>query len=207
MRRSEIAKEASVFTDRLRAIFKGIIQPIAAFLLRMGLTPNGVSLLGLFGHLIAAVLIAFNQLTWAGILLLLFAPLDALDGTMARMRSEHSPFGAFLDSVVDRYAEWVIFGGLIFYFSSKGDELGTLLVYIAMGGSIMVSYTRARAESLGLDAKIGFLSRVERYIVIIPMLILAKPMIGLWILAFFTNFTSLQRIFHVRSQVRKQQST
>jgi CDP-diacylglycerol--glycerol-3-phosphate 3-phosphatidyltransferase len=128
------------------------------------------------------------------------APIDALDGTMARLRNEPTRFGGFVDSVTDRYSELLIFGGLLYHFSVQDSNTGVILAFLAAAGSLMVSYTRARAEALNYDAKIGILTRVERYIVLIPGLVFNFPLIALWILAILTNFTAWQRIWYVRKQ-------
>jgi len=193
-------EKVKTFTDFLRIVFKNVLEPIASFLNRIGLKPNTVTLSGLIGHTIAAYLIARGHITWGGLLILVMAPVDALDGTMARLRGEPSKFGAFIDSVTDRYSELVLFGGLLVYFLSVNNWLGCGLVYIAAAGSVMVSYTRARAETLGFDAKIGLLSRVERYIILIPALIFNIPLVGLGIIAVLSNFTAVQRIWSVRKQ-------
>lgn len=184
----------------LREKCKDIVNPVAGFLLRMGLTPNMVTLIGFFGHVGAAVLAADGRFTWAGVLLLITAPLDALDGAMARKRGGFSKFGAFFDSVIDRYSEFFLYGGLIVYFGSSGSLLGLIFAVLSMMGSIMVSYTRARAEGLGFNAKIGLLSRVERYIILIPCLLFRLVLPALVILAVFTNITALQRILSVKKQ-------
>jgi CDP-diacylglycerol--glycerol-3-phosphate 3-phosphatidyltransferase len=137
------------------------------------------------------------------LIILVAAPCDFLDGNMARLRGEPNSFGAFVDSVTDRYSELVVFGGLLYFYILQQDWLACGLIYLAVVGSQMVPYVRARAESLGLDAKVGILSRLERYIVLIPALILNSPMIALWILAVLGNFTAFQRIYHVRKQVRQ----
>jgi len=198
-------KDAKVktFTDFLRVVFKNVIDPIAAFLNRVGLKPNTVTLSGLIGHTVAAYLIARGEITWGGLLILVMAPVDALDGAMARLRGEPSKFGAFIDSVTDRYSELVLFGGLLVYFLTQNYWLGCGLVYLAAAGSVMVSYTRARAETLGFDGKIGLLSRVERYIILIPSLIFNVPVYGLGIIAVLANFTAVQRIWSVRKQAHK----
>jgi CDP-diacylglycerol--glycerol-3-phosphate 3-phosphatidyltransferase len=189
-----------VFTDRLRELFKSVIDPAASFLLKIGLTPDAVTVLGLAGHAGAAVLAAYGKFTWAGLVILLLAPMDALDGAMARQKGGGSKFGAFFDSVIDRYSELFLYGGLLIYFAAHGHILGIILSYLAAMGSLMVSYTRARAEGLGFTAKTGLLSRVERYIILIPALIAHIVLIGLGILAFFTNFTAVQRIISVKKQ-------
>lgn len=176
------------------------MNPAAGFLLNIGFTANAITLLGLVGHLFAAVLISSGRITWAGFVILLFAPLDALDGAMARLAGKPSQFGAFFDSVVDRYSELVLFAGLLVYYQQQSDLLGSILVYASIAGSIMVSYARARAEALGFDARIGILSRLERYLILVPVLIFNIPKVGLWILAILTNLTAVQRILYVKKQ-------
>jgi CDP-diacylglycerol--glycerol-3-phosphate 3-phosphatidyltransferase len=193
-------KEPKTFTDILRTTFKSYAEVIAVFLNRLGLRPNTVTFLGLLGHFVAAYLVIRGNITAGGIVLLFLAPLDFLDGTLARLRGESSRFGAFIDSVTDRYSEFVILGSLLVYYLNQGNSLGSILVYLTAAGSILVSYIRARAESLEFEARVGFLSRVERYIILIPCLIFNLPIYGLWFLAIFTNFTALQRIVHVRQQ-------
>lgn len=193
-------KEVLTFTDILRARFKGILEPIAGFLNRLGMMPNTATLIGLFGTAIGSFFLAMGHITVGGIIILIAAPIDALDGTMARLRGESSEFGAFVDSVTDRYSELVIFGGLIVYFSQQQNWLGIALSYIAASGSVLVSYIRARAQSVGFETKIGIFSRVERYLVLIPCLIFNQPIIAAGIIALFANITALQRILHVRSQ-------
>jgi phosphatidylglycerophosphate synthase len=128
-------------------------------------------------------------------------PIDALDGTMARLRGEASDFGAFVDSVTDRYSELIIFGGLIFFYVQQQDWLLVLVTYAAAGGSVLVSYIRARAQSLGSDTKVGFLTRMERYLVLAPALVLNLPWLAVWIIAIFANLTALQRIWDIRSKI------
>lgn len=187
-------------SDRFRERFKGIAQAVAGVLLRWGFKPNMVTISGLIGHIAGAVLVATGHISWGGILILVMAPLDFLDGTMARMRGESSRFGAFVDSVTDRYSEFVIMGGLLVYFLSVQDWMSCLLVYAAIIGSIMVSYTRSRGEALGFNVKVGMLTRLERYLVLVPGLIFNIPRVALWIIAILANFTALQRIWYVRKQ-------
>lgn len=203
MEQSADQKPPASFTDRLRVRFKGLLDPIGAFLNKLGIHPNTMTLLGLVGHLGAAVLIAMGKIQWGGLVVLLTAPLDALDGTMARLRGNTTRFGGFLDSVVDRYAELVLFGGLLVYYVQRAEWLPAFLVYLAAAGSTMVSYTRARGEGLGVKVKVGLLTRVERYIVIVVCLLLNIPLVMVWILAILTNFTALQRILAVRTLTDK----
>lgn len=191
-------------SDRSRVIFKGILDPIGAFFNRLGIYPNTMTLIGVAGNIVAAVLIALGHLTVGGILALIMGLVDTVDGTMARLRGMTSEFGAFVDSVSDRYSELFIFGGLLYNYLQKGDWLSVLAIYLAASGSVLVSYVRARAASVGMDTKIGFLGRFERYLVLAPAIILRIPMVGVWIIAIFANITALQRIFDVRRQALEQ---
>lgn len=193
-------KKPKTLTDYLRLRFSGIIIPIAAFLNRLGLKPNTVTIFGLLGHLLAAYLVATGNISLGGVVVLVMAPVDFLDGSMARLRGESSRFGAFVDSVTDRYSEFVIFGGLLIYYLQQGNWLGGVSVYLAIAGSVLVSYIRARGEALGFEVKIGILTRVERYFVLVPALIFNYPLVGVWIIALLSNLTALQRILHVRRQ-------
>ena len=189
-------------TDQMRLLFRGVLEPIAAFFNRKGILPNTMTLIGLAGHTVGAFFLFEGEMMIGGLILLAMAPIDALDGTMARLRGEPSSFGAFVDSVTDRYSELVIFFALIIFYAQQGEWLNCIVVYMAAAGSIMVSYVRSKAESLGYEAKVGILTRMERYIVLIPSFVLNVPMIGLWIVAVMANITAIQRIIHVRQQAR-----
>jgi CDP-diacylglycerol--glycerol-3-phosphate 3-phosphatidyltransferase len=200
-------KPPQTFTDRMRVYFKGILDPLGRFLNRLGLTPNSMTLLGLAGNVAGALLLARGEMLWGGILILLMGPVDGLDGTMARLRGTAGQFGAFVDSVSDRYSELVIFAGLIYYYSQQGDSQTMLVVYAAAAGSVLVSYIRSRGQSLGWDTKVGILTRMERYLILAPALILSTwsgfiLVIAIWIIAIFSNITAIQRIIDVRRQAR-----
>ena len=188
------------FSDHLRQFFKTILDSIASLMNRAGLTPNSVTLIALLGNFVAAILISLGWIQIGGFLVLLMGPLDAVDGSMARLRNQVSPFGAFLDSISDRYSELMVLGGLLIYYTRLADWRLCLLAYFAAVGSVMVSYTRARGEGLGFSVKIGLLTRVERYLVMAPSLIFNIPIVGLWVIAIFGNFTALQRIWQVWRQ-------
>jgi CDP-diacylglycerol--glycerol-3-phosphate 3-phosphatidyltransferase len=197
-------KQKLTLSVRARVVFKGVLDPIGAFFNRLGIFPNTMTLLGLAGNVVGAVLIALGYLTVGGIVVLVMGLVDTLDGTMARLRGMPSEFGAFVDSVTDRYSELIIFGGLLYYFIQRADWLSVMAIYLAASGSVLVSYVRARAASVGMDTKIGFLGRFERYLVLAPTLILRIPMVGVWIIAIFANITALQRILDVRRQAIEQ---
>jgi CDP-diacylglycerol--glycerol-3-phosphate 3-phosphatidyltransferase len=200
-------KKGLTLTDQMRVTFKGVLDPIAAFLNRLGLMPNTVTILGLIGNTVGAILIALGQIQIGGVIVLMMGPIDALDGTMARLRGMAGKFGAFVDSVTDRYSELVIFMGLLYYFVQQGNQTAALLVYASAAGSVLVSYIRARSQSLGWDTKVGILTRMERYLVLAPALILNYPIVGLWIIAILSNLTALQRIIDVRRQAYQEQSS
>ena len=190
------------FTDYLRLWFKWVLDPLGGFLNRLGLTPNMVTGLGLLGNTIGAIYLARGEMLTGGLWIALMTPVDALDGTMARLRGESSDFGAFVDSVSDRYSELIIYGGLLYHFLVRGELLGGMLTFGAAAGSVLVSYVKARAEGLGYEAKVGLLTRAERYLVLAPSLIFNQLNIGLGILAVFANITALQRVWYVRQHAR-----
>ncbi len=195
---SNTTSSRKTFTDYLRLWFKWFLDPIAGFLNRLGLTPNMVTGLGLLGNIVGAVYLAYGELLTGGIWIALMTPVDALDGTMARLRGESSDFGAFVDSVSDRYSELIIYGGLLYHFLRLGEPLGGLLTFGAAAGSVLVSYVKARAEGLGYEARVGLLTRAERYIVLAPSLIFNQLYVGLGIIAVFANITAVQRVWYVR---------
>ena len=196
-------------TDYLRLWFKWVLDPLGRLFLKLGLTPNIMTMLGLLGNTVGAYYLARGEMLTGGIWIALMTPIDALDGTMARLRGEASDWGAYVDSVSDRYSELIIYGGLLYYFLTLGDPLGGMLTFGAAAGSVLVSYVKARAEGLGYDAKVGMLTRAERYLVLAPSLIFNLLYLGLGILAIFANITALQRIWHVRkyAHIRAKEDT
>jgi CDP-diacylglycerol---glycerol-3-phosphate 3-phosphatidyltransferase len=202
----KVQPKRSTLTDYLRANAAFLIEPIINFLARFRLSPDVLTILGTASHFLFAWLIATGQIRLAGVAVLILAPLDALDGALARkLGRKQGGFGAFLDSTLDRLAEIILFAGYIFYYGIAGDALLVATAYIALTGSLMVSYARSRAEALGFSGKIGVMSRVERYVVIIVSLILNLPAYGLIILAIFTWITVAQRMFHVWQQATRQE--
>ena len=188
---------------RSKRLAETLIGPLA----RAGITANHMTIAGFFAAIPVAALIATDYLVVGGILLLIASAFDTLDGAVARVRNEVTEFGAFLDSTLDRYVEVAYFGALIWLFLERDDAAGVILSFVVLSGSIMVSYTRARAEGLGLYGRVGVLQRPERLILLGIALIFSGWMLlpVLWAMAVVTNFTVLQRILHVRSQTRKRQ--
>jgi CDP-diacylglycerol--glycerol-3-phosphate 3-phosphatidyltransferase len=193
-------------TDQMRARFKGLLDAIGTFLNRLGINPNTLTMIGLAGNFIGAFFLAQGKFLLGGLIVLAMGPVDALDGTMARLRGEPSDWGAFVDSVVDRYSELIIYAGLTVYYIRAGDPLLVSLTFIAAAGSFLVPYIRARAEGLGFNAKVGILTRMERFLILTPSLVLSIPWLGIGLVAIFANITALQRIFSVRKQAREMES-
>jgi len=191
------------FTERLRILFQKFLDGSGQRLHEAGITANAITLSGLIGNFIAAIFISQGKLLIGGIIILLMGPLDAFDGAVARAAGEKSLFGAFLDSVTDRYSELLIYLGLLIHFLQQEDAVGSILVFIAAAGSMLVSYTRARAEGIGQCVKAGFMTRVERYLVLVPGILLSFPKISLWIIAVMANLTACQRIWIVWKQTKE----
>lgn len=189
-------------TDYLRKIFAKLLNSIASFFIALKFSPNLMTVLGVIGNTISAVFIAQGKLLIGGAFALVFGLFDALDGSMARLSGGETKYGAFLDSVSDRVSELVIYFGLLVYFLGKSDTVNCFLVFIAASGSVLVSYSRARAQSLGVDTKTGVLTRVERYLVLVISLLFKRPDLGLWVIAILANLTVFQRIWDVKKKLK-----
>lgn len=191
------------FSDWARGWSRPFLLPVARLFLRMGIGPNAISLIGLAAYGVIGVMIALGSPFWAGVMLAIFGPLDAVDGLVARENGMVSRFGAFLDSTIDRYAEFFLFAGLMVHMSSGQDGwewCAPLLVLSAMSGSLLVSYARARAEALGFACKVGILTRFERLLILAVGLIFDLIYPALLILVVFTHITAIHRIIHVYRQ-------
>jgi CDP-diacylglycerol--glycerol-3-phosphate 3-phosphatidyltransferase len=168
-----------------------------------GVTPNMVTYTGFALTVLSAFILAGGRLILGGFVLWAASMLDMIDGSLARQTGQSTSFGAFIDSTLDRYSEIIALGGLVWHFSNQTDSsLVLFLLYVTMAGSLMVSYTRARAEGLHLDVKEGWLQRPERLTILIAGLIFGLVQPALWILAIFTNVTALQRIHQVYWRLR-----
>lgn len=192
------------FSESLRPKVAGLLQPIAHACLRLGITANMLTVGGMALMAVVGVLLANGQFLLGGLLVLLSAPLDALDGTVARLSGVAGKFGAFLDSTSDRYAEGFILIGLSIYGLSIGDDWIVVLAFAAFWGSVLVSYARARAEGLGVDCKVGLFTRLERFILIIAMLFTGWIRPGLVVMTILAHVTVWQRLQHVRRVMREQ---
>lgn len=176
---------------------------IAQWLERTGITPNALTLIGFALTLVVAAVLAMGQLLVGGLLLIAAALFDTLDGALARRAGLTTVFGAFFDSTMDRYSEAVTLIALIYYYSAQPDgRIAVLLLAATLVGSLMVSYTRARAEGLGIECKEGFFQRTERIVVLIIGLVTGWMLPVLAILAVLTNVTAVQRIVSVYQKTK-----
>jgi len=176
-------------------------------LIESRLTPNFISMTGFVLCIVAAVLVWQEEFFIGGLVFLIGSVCDTLDGRYSRMSGKGSPFGAFLDSTLDRVEEGIVLTAVAAYFAEQGNELAVAGCVIAVLASLMVSYTRARAEALGVECKVGIATRAVRVTILTVGLVLAKGA-GLadfellepavYVLAALSTFTVLQRIFHVR---------
>uniref|UniRef100_A0A832GKU9 CDP-alcohol phosphatidyltransferase family protein n=1 Tax=Caldimicrobium thiodismutans TaxID=1653476 RepID=A0A832GKU9_9BACT len=184
-------------SEKIKLTTEPWLLPIVKLLIQLNIHPNIITLLCLFGFILSSFFIAQGKFLVASLILILFAPLDAIDGLLARTAQKVSTFGAFLDSTMDRYGEIFVFLALTYYFILKGSISGIILSFLGITGSLMVSYTRARAEGLGLDCKVGLLTRFERISLLIISLILDTIFLFLAFISVFSHFTAFQRIWHV----------
>jgi len=179
-------------------------------LIESRLTPNAISITGLIGNIIAAVLIVQEHFVIGGVAFILGSICDMLDGRYSRMSGKGTPFGAFLDSTLDRVSEGIVLVAIAAYFAGQEDQVATGATVLTVVGSFSVSYTRARAEALGVECKVGIASRAVRVVILsiglvfaagelVPDLDLLEP--AIYVMAALTIFTTFQRVWHVRRQL------
>lgn len=179
-------------------------------LIESRLTPNAISIAGLIGNLVAAVLVTQRLFFLAGVAFVLGSVMDTLDGRYSRMSGKGTLFGAFLDSTLDRVEEGIVLTAVAGYFAATGQDFAAATCVLAVLGSLMVSYTRARAEALGVECKVGLATRPVRVVILSIGLVFAKGA-GLgdfellapavYLIAALTVVTTIQRVWHVRNQL------
>ncbi len=230
----DIKQSAKTARDGLQQGIYAIINPFVRLLIRMGVTPNMVTTIGMLGNIAAAAVMVwaaikvsqynqapdFGLVTWAGVLIIAFSLFDMLDGQVARLGNMSSIYGAMYDSVLDRYCELFTLGGIAAFLIACGNIWGAIITFLALVGSIMVSYVRARAEGLDIECKIGFMQRPERVVVTAaatiatgitgmnidpasyfdPNIILTFAM---GVIAVFANLTAFARLTHSRRELIK----
>ena len=237
----ELSKKVST-RDKLQKAIYVVINPLVRFLIKIGLTPNGVTTIGFILNIGVAVVFVrgaedpnrgdLSYVGWAGGLILFAGLFDMLDGQVARLGNMSSKFGALYDSVLDRYSELVMFLGICYYLVAHHYFLGSLFAFMALIGSMMVSYTRARAEGLGIECKGGLMQRPERvvtigvaalacgiashyisgnyktFIVGIPFHVfesISILTIPVTIVAFLSNITAIKRLMDCKKALDKQE--
>lgn len=173
-----------------------ILSGVAAALHRRGITPNSLTVTGLIINGIGAYIYYLGLLKTAGVVILFAGLFDMLDGAVARAGNNQSKTGGFVDSVVDRYSDFLIFGGVLALFARTGDLGGVALALAILCGAFMVSYVRARAELVIPNCDVGLLERPERIIILAAGSIFNFFDAALWILAVFTHFTACYRIYY-----------
>ena len=191
-----------MLSDRVRRWTEGLRAWAARVLGRLRISPNALTVAGYLLHLPAMLALANGHMQWGGILIAVASLFDALDGSVAREMRQASTFGAFLDSTLDRYSEGTIFLGLLVWYAHNHAVTDTILVYVAVFGSVMVSYTRARAEGVGIACKAGWFTRFERVLLIVIGLLTKQVRLLLWALAVLSHVTAAQRIVHVWRETR-----
>lgn len=216
-------------SEKNRERYLRIISPAGNLMARLGVHPNILSISGLILSLVAGLVYSTGSFFWGAWVLVLAGTCDALDGQLARQMGKESAFGAFFDSTLDRFGEVFVFLGLAWHFSGGAVFLGgewkntpdfqspiaVLFIILAIAGSFMVSYTRARAEGLGVNCEVGWMQRPERItFLIIGSLVASIPVIGpfimkltLLLLAALSNYTALQRMFFVKKELSRKTHT
>ncbi|MBM4418960.1 MAG: CDP-alcohol phosphatidyltransferase family protein [Chloroflexi bacterium] len=174
---------------------RGVADNVAGAIAFSWLTPNHLTLVGLILTIGVAVVIATGQLLVGGVLMIIVALFDMLDGALARVQARRSLFGAFLDSTIDRFSEAAILIGILWFEPTR--EMGVLTMLV-LTGSLLVSYARARAEGLGIDCEVGILPRPQRVLILAAGLISGLLVPALALLAVLTHITVVQRVIHVR---------
>ncbi len=194
--------------DGIKRRARELLGPVAHLVADLGIPPSAITFAGLVLSVLAGWALATGHFPTAGVLLILAGICDMIDGASARAGSTTSSRGAFLDSTIDRYSEIVVLLGALLYFlvrSPRSPEILTAaVVFLALGGSLMVSYTRARAEAIGTSCEVGWAERPERVVILILGALLGSNVfrIALWVLAILSHITALQRLRHVIARVK-----
>lgn len=201
-----------LYIEKLRQNYstrvRGLFRPLTAVIGRLGITPNQLTIIGLLLAAATAFLVWYGYFIIAAVIFCVGGLMDMLDGAVARLSAKVTPFGAFIDSTFDRLGEGVVLTAIALFYANEGNLWVVGAAFATMIGSFLVSYTRARAEALGLDCKVGLATRAERMVLLGTGLLLQGllPEFGvleivMYILAVLTAITVLQRILHVRRQI------
>ncbi len=193
-----------MITEKIGAGAQVILRAIVKTLSLLHIKPNHLTFLGFVASILTAIAFARGRLALAGVILIVAGLFDMVDGMVARTSKSETPFGAFFDSVMDRYSDLIMYLGLMIFYGNQGRLNYVVLVGVAMIGSVLTSYARARAECLIESCKVGFLERPERIVLlIIGSFYYMDPV--LWVIAVLANWTVVHRILHTRTQMRAKQ--
>ena len=196
--------------EELKKTGRNLLSPIVKLALKLNLSPNAITLIGLIITLLASYFYARGYFRIAGLILLLAGLCDAIDGEVARKTNKVSKFGAFFDSTIDRFEEFFVFGGILFYYSMvRQDILLSIVVYLILLGSIMTSYIRARAEGIGFSPTSGPMDRPGRYIYIVLFSIIAGSgvlfSVAMGLLLFLVYLTVVNRFKEFKILISKEE--
>jgi CDP-diacylglycerol--glycerol-3-phosphate 3-phosphatidyltransferase len=192
-------------SGRIGAGGKRIVDSIVVWLSRFHINPNILTLIGLLINIFATILFAKGRFFWAGLVVLFAGIFDIIDGEVARRTGRVTKFGAFFDSVIDRYSDMVLLLGLVIWYAKLNRIFYVGLTGLVLIGSVMTSYTRARAESLIPACKVGFLERPERVVLLIIGALFDRMPAVLWVMAILSNWTVSQRIWYTWRETRMQE--
>ncbi len=194
--------EIDILPEGIKEWYLKLIQPVVDFFIKLELNPNFFTTIGFILTVGAGILFGIGYLRTAGVIILLAGTFDIVDGKVARLSKRVTRFGALYDSTLDRYSEVIMFFGLAFFFVKADMFLTSVAVSFALGGSVMVSYVRARAEALGFHCKVGIMQRPERivYIGFGAIIHMWALIFAIMLIAVFANVTAIQRIVHVWTQ-------
>jgi CDP-diacylglycerol--glycerol-3-phosphate 3-phosphatidyltransferase len=192
-------------TDWARAQAGVLLAPVARVMGRLGIHPNTITILGLLLQAGVGVVFGLGYITLGGWLLLIVAPVDALDGALARALGKQSRFGSFLDSTLDRLSDATLILGLTAHYLRQGARMEIALLLTSLVAAMMVSYVRARAEAQGFPCKVGLLTRMERIVLIGSLSAVGLPVVMMWALALLSVFTVVQRILYVYAVSRREE--
>ena len=188
-----------IIPNKVVDLYYAILRPVIRFFTRLGIHPNTFTTVSFILGSVAAYFVGSGFLRAASFFILVSGVMDTLDGSLARNSGKVTKFGALYDSTLDRYSEVIYLFGMAYYFISEGYYLTSVAIAVALGGSLMVSYVRARAEALGFECKVGFMQRPLRIVLLGfgGLFHIHALVVAIWIVAVFSNMTAIQRIIHV----------
>jgi CDP-diacylglycerol--glycerol-3-phosphate 3-phosphatidyltransferase len=189
-------------TDRVRQSAAILLAPLARLLQRLNISPNAITIIGMGFSIPASIALASGRWTAAILLILVSGLFDGIDGLLARQSNRVTRFGAFLDSVLDRWSDSALFIGLLIFYTRANMQMPAILSGVSLASCLLVSYTRARAEGIGAQCKSGLFTRLERFVALLGGLILNVMPIALWIIAALSTFTAIQRIYNTYRYVQ-----